>query len=261
MGMLVWFVAVVAPEYMDLGVLSWLSPSGAFDFDLGVAVSLALNTVVYLIVSILTKPRLADRIQAFAFMGSERPVLALAQTPLLGTVGDLRRLLEQFLGVDDGRRAFAAFADQRRHAIKDSDPVDPDIARSTERMLAGAIGASSARNVITLTLAHAGRDASDISDILDEAAQAVHFSRELLHTTLESLDQGICVVDRDLRLVAWNNRYLALFQLSSSHVFIGKSLEELMRFCALRDGEKGVEVERLVGESLGPVRRGVVPDV
>ncbi|MEI9963430.1 MAG: PAS-domain containing protein [Caulobacteraceae bacterium] len=255
-GMTVWLTVIVAPEYLDYDVLPAMQAlHWRVSFEVGVLLSLGLNTVVYVALSMLAKPGLTDRIQALAFMNLERPLVPAAQAPLFGTLGDLRVLLEQFLGREDGHRAFVALNRERRRKGKDSDPVDPQTARAVERMLAGAIGASSARGVISLTLAHAGRDPADVSEILDQAAQAVHFRRELLHATLESLDQGIVVVDRELRLVAWNNRYLSLFELAPAMVFIGQSFEEIVRHSAANGGEAASEIERIVKDRLDPIVR------
>src|SRR5262249_30290013 len=161
-------------------------------------------------------------------------------------VGDLRTLIEQFLGREDAAKGFQDLERARVGNLGEGDPITPAIARAAERMLAGAIGASSARNVIALALAGDGREASDIRQMLDQAAQAVQFSRELLHNTLESLDQGVCVVDRDIRLVAWNARYLELFTHDPGDIYVGKPLEELIRGTAPQAGETPETIEQLV---------------
>ena len=52
---------------------------------------------------------------------------------------------------------------------------------------------------------------AQIAKVLDASGQSLHFSQGLLAATLENIDVGVSVVDRDLRLVAWNSRYLDLF--------------------------------------------------
>jgi len=252
-GIAVWLVAVVAPQ------IPALEPLGIADFPLGfeggILASLALNIAIYVTVSLRTAPRLIDRIQAGTFINQGQIAPDTAYSGLHRTVGDLRTLITQFLGREDAARAFEDLERRRTKPILDKDPVSPAIARAAERMLAGAIGASSARNVIALALAGADQDASDISRMLDEAAQAVQFSRELLQTSLESLDQGVCVVDRDVRLVAWNSRYVEFFGFDPGEIYVGKPLEELIRQTAPLGGERPGEVERLVEERIGPIRR------
>jgi PAS domain-containing protein len=47
--------------------------------------------------------------------------------------------------------------------------------------------------------------------MVGEASQALRFNQRVLEAALENMSQGISVVDRDLRLVAWNRRYAELF--------------------------------------------------
>ncbi|MGH8737349.1 MAG: EAL domain-containing protein [Burkholderiales bacterium] len=70
---------------------------------------------------------------------------------------------------------------------------------------------------------------------------------EMLHSTFENVDQGITVVDRNLRIVAWNRRYLELLEIPDSLFASGSArLEDTLRLIASR-GELGPgEVETLV---------------
>jgi Na+/proline symporter/nitrogen-specific signal transduction histidine kinase len=249
-GMAVWLGTVVAPQVPALGFDHF--PLG---FDGGILASLVLNVAIYVSVSLRTAPRLIDRIQASTFINQGQITPDAAYRGLEHTIGELRTLIEQFLGREDSARAFEDL--ERRHGrpFLDGDPVSPAIARAAERMLAGAIGASSARNVIALALAGADQQASDISRMLDEAAQAVQFGRELLQTSLESLDQGVCVVDRDVRLVAWNSRYVELFEFDAGEIYIGKPLEELIRQTAPLGVERQDQIAALIEERIGPMRR------
>lgn len=255
-GMAVWLLWVVGPQ-LSLGG-AWLQalPLGrGVPFEYGVIASLALNVALYVGVSLRTPGKLIDRIQATVFSQQNDVAPSVGDGAIHATVGDLRRLLEQFLGREDAAKGFDDLDRARGVRIRNADPVTPVIARAAERMLAGAIGASSARNVIALALAGGGREASDVRHMLDEAAQAVQFSRELLQTSLDSLEQGVCVVDREIRLVAWNSRYLELFSHDPRDIYVGKPLEELIRSSAPRGGEASADVERLVEERIGPIRR------
>jgi PAS domain-containing protein len=144
-------------------------------------------------------------------------------------VGDLRRLLAQFLGAQEADRTLAEFARQARQPPPDdSQPVSPAMVRVAERVLAGVIEAPSARNVVAIAMAAGGRDAEEIGRILDEASHAVQFSRELLQTTLDSLPQGVCVVDGESLLVAWNARSLDLLGLPGEAMAVGRPLADLL---------------------------------
>jgi len=249
-GIAVWAYAVATPQLAPdwtLGALARQTP-----FEVGVLASLALNVGLYVGLSLMAKPRLVDRIQAHAFVSQQSPATVAGLGAMRGTIGDLRALVEQFLGREDAHRAFEDFRRSRGRQMRDGDPVDPIAARAAERMLAGAIGGSSARSVIQWALADAGREPADVGRILDEAAQAVQFSRELLQTTLDSLSQAVVVVDSELRLIAWNKPYLALFDIPPDYIYVGKSIEELIR-ANTRGAE--AEVAELLEIRLGPMRR------
>jgi len=249
-GIGVWAYAVAGPQLApdwSLGAFARRTP-----FEVGVLASLALNLCLYVGLSLIAKPRLVDRIQAHAFVSQQSPAAVVGLGAMRGTIGDLRALVEQFLGREDAHRAFEDFRCGRGRPMRDGDPVDPIVARAAERMLAGAIGGSSARSVIQWALADAGREPADVGRILDEAAQAVQFSRELLQTTLDSLSQAVVVVDSELRLLAWNKPYLALLEIPPEHIHVGKPIAELIK-ATTRGSE--AEVAELLENRLGPMRR------
>jgi signal transduction histidine kinase/HAMP domain-containing protein len=93
---------------------------------------------------------------------------------------------------------------------------------------------------VQMTGAHEGTFANlkrDINTTVEALATLIHqieFNRGLLRATLEHLPQGVSVVDADLRLVAWNRRYVEIFDFPPGLVEIGRPIEELMRYNAAR---------------------------
>jgi signal transduction histidine kinase/CheY-like chemotaxis protein len=257
-GMLIWLAVIAVPQLTVTEHAAKSAPdSEPFRtlFDLGVCLSLAVNLAVYVIVSLFSHGRLIDHIQANTFLAHGLPVLDRGDRQLSGSIGDLRRLLQRFLGPTEASRGLADFGKSNGRLLHEDDPITPAIARVAERMLAGAIGASSARNVIALALAGGDRDASDVSLILDEAAHAVHFSREIMHAAFNGIDQGISVVDRDMRLVAWNQRYVELSGYPEREVYVGRPLVELMALSATGASLLPHEAVTALEERLGPMRR------
>ena len=51
-----------------------------------------------------------------------------------------------------------------------------------------------------------------------------------LHTTLQSMSDGIAVFDADLRLVAWNQQFARLYQYPESMLHVGLEFAEMMGF-------------------------------
>ncbi len=72
--------------------------------------------------------------------------------------------------------------------------------------------------------------------------------RTLMQAALESMDEGFTVFDLDLRLLAWNKRFLEQYDFSDEFARVGVRFEDFMRYNARR-GEYGLgDVEQLVAE-------------
>ncbi|HWU01274.1 MAG TPA: ATP-binding protein, partial [Novosphingobium sp.] len=222
----------VAPAFVGGPGSVWAWPAALPDShwrEIAIAASLVANTLAFVVVSWRTTPRLIDTIQAEAFVVSASPPARLLPD-LDTTVADLRRLLVTFLGAAEAGRALA---DMRLATATAGDGdetarVSPHLVRRAEKLLAGVIGASSARNVIALALAGGRHAPAEITHLLDEAGHAVHFSRDLLQTTLESLPQGVCVLDRHGAMRAWNDTWTAFLGLAPDAVHVGKGFAETL---------------------------------
>jgi PAS domain S-box-containing protein len=78
--------------------------------------------------------------------------------------------------------------------------------------------------------------------------QQIHYRHELLQAGLDRLDQGLTVIDGNLRMVAWNKAFLRLLDFPAEMAFVGATFESFMRYNAER-GEYGPgNVEKLVAE-------------
>lgn len=253
-GMAIWGWGVVLPQMGGPGLPGGWPPMPD-PFDLAVCASLLANLLIYVAVSLRCQPSLIDAIQADAFMRGATPAAANEPRGLELTVGDLRRLLHHFLGSTDAAQGLADFVRDQGRPLNDDQPVTPMMARIAERMLAGAIGASSARNVIGLALAGQRGAAADVNHFLDEAAQAVQFSRDIVHAALNGIDHGISVVDSDLKLVAWNARYLQLFNFPPGEVYVGRPLVELIALSASIEGLGPREQAMMVSERMGGMQQ------
>ncbi len=99
-----------------------------------------------------------------------------------------------------------------------------------ERELAAVLGSASARLLLDAARREAGRDFDTVAAIVGEASQDLRFNQRLLEAALENMSQGISVVDRELRLVAWNRRYAELFGYPDSLLRVGVPVAELLRW-------------------------------
>jgi len=256
-GTAIWLALLALPQVGAALGMGDGTPFGLSDtLPVGVFLSLAVNAAIYVGVSKMVTPRLIDRVQARAFVDRLSPDWRERNTaPSGASVSDLKTLVARFVGDAGAERAFAAFARETGQVFKDGDPADAGLARAAERMLAGAVGASSARRVISAALAGGGRAPEDVVRMLDEASQAVQFNRELLQATLDNIDQGVSVVDADLRLIAWNARYIDLFDLPAGFVHVGQPIAAVYRLNAERGEVPGSDIDPWVERRLEALRR------
>lgn len=257
-GFAIWAYSLLMPAMINAGVLpstwfdggplglAWLAPTALFGLNLGdsfthgVMLSLGINLFCYIFVSQVTSQRVIERIQASLFVDSVETRQTSVNRPWTGatTVGDLKVLCERFLGADQVERAFDDYARRTGKPLEESTRASIDIIQFTERFLASVLGASSARIVVNSALQGRGIGISDVISIVDEASQVLEFNRALLQATIENINQGISVVDQNLRLVVWNQRYLELFRFPDHLIRVGAPMDRIFRYNA-HNGEYG----------------------
>jgi signal transduction histidine kinase/Na+/proline symporter len=228
-GATLWLITSAAPLLMSAsgnGPRNWGQAAGAP--ELAILLSLSVNLLLYVVFSLLARPRPVDTIQANAFVGGPAPAPQRPPGRIDATLADIERLLARFIGPDEAARALFGLRTSTPDGRAEDAPVTPTQLRMVEKLLAGVIGAPSARNVINIALPAKRQSAGEIDRILDEAAHAVHFSRDLLHNALQGLNEGVSMVDRDLRLIAWNARYIQMLNLSLADIYVGKPLSDLL---------------------------------
>lgn len=254
-GGVIWAYTLFLPSYLGAsglaaagftGALSGLlNPQALFGFGFGdplthgVFWSLTVNTALYVLVS-----RAAQTTPAPV---RARQIGGVRVGPA-ACLGDLRALAERFVGKRIADDEFAQFAFERGRSFTIADPVDPAAARLSERLIASVIGAPSARMIVASALSGAALDVGEVVHLLGETNQELQFSRELLATTMNAISQAVSVVDKDLRLVAWNKTYLEMFEFPPGFIHIGRPIADVIRFNAERGecgpGEVDAHVER-----------------
>lgn len=243
-GVVIWAAVSAGPVMLGHAGAIWPATRGPWG-EAAILLSLLANAAAYVLVSARARPSLIDLIQANNFVEAPDALADQGRREIGATLGDLRQLLRQFLGEIEGDRTLAEIASQLRMvSMEDAQPVSPPMVRQAERVLAGVIGASSARNVVAIALAAGGRDAGEVNRILDEAGHAVHFSRELLQTTLASLPQGVCVVDAGGMIVAWNAGYPQFLGLPGESIHVGQPLDDLLAMAPLAEAARAHRVWR-----------------
>lgn len=241
-GFTIWLITLMSQTNMlagdaDSNMLLWLisppdwfSERGISGSDWGMLLSVVSNALCYVVISLLTRSSLSERLQSASFVGTPLPEsenISLYQSRV--TVAELEMLASRFVGRTRVRSAFSQYWQQQRETLLPNQQAPATLIRHTERVLAGVFGASSAKLVLTSALQGRNMQLEEVATIVDEASELYDFSRGLLQGAIEHIGQGIAVVDKQLRLVAWNQRYLELFTFPAGLIQVGRPIADVIR--------------------------------
>lgn len=225
LGALVWFLLLLLPA---LNTADPISDQQVAD---GVLWSLSLNLLTYLLVSLLYRP--ADtRLQQHG------TATDFARQPSMNW-GRLRLLLERLYSVEQlntlQQKLGIDFVN-----LDDSALVPAPTMMRLEREISSIIGTSATRLLFDTIAEQRTLPVTKVVDWATEASKLYQFNRELLQASVENIPQGISVIDGDLRLVAWNRRYLQIFAYPEGLVRAGMPVAELLEYNASRGLLSGV---------------------
>ncbi|WP_061036252.1 MULTISPECIES: hybrid sensor histidine kinase/response regulator [Vibrio] len=241
-GFTIWLITLMSQTDMLAGdasnnLLIWLitppdllAGFGIAVSDWGMILSVVANTACFVAVSLATRPSISERLQSASFVGTPLPEsenISLYQSRV--TVSELEMLASRFVGRTRVKSAFQTYWSQQREELLPNQQAPSTLIRHTERVLAGVFGASSAKLVLTSALQGRNMQLEEVATIVDEASELYDFSRGLLQGAIEHIGQGIAVVDKQLRLVAWNQRYLELFVFPPGLIQVGRPIADVIR--------------------------------
>jgi len=173
--------------------------------------SLLANVACLVGWSLLGRQGTFERVQASLFVEVDR----LGGGPHFwrgsAAVADLKALLARYVGAERAEQALAGHARMRGLALAADAQADSDLVNFAERLLAGAIGAASARVMISTVVKGADFSPDEVMAILDEASQVIEYSRQL-----EQKSQALELASEELRRV--NQRLTELDRLKDEFI-------------------------------------------
>ncbi|MFU8832703.1 MAG: PAS-domain containing protein, partial [Wenzhouxiangella sp.] len=203
-----------SPGWISDGPLGWsmLSPQQLFGLgqldalSRAVASSLLINVVVTLL--------------AVRYLPGSRRTMPSASLAL----PVLQNLADRFLPPDRSRMLFAGH---------DADQDTIQLESALEHELAAVVGSTSSKLLLDAARKRTPAPLETVAELVGEAAAQARFSQEVLSGALENMSQGVCVVDSQMRLVAWNSAYLDLFRYPPALIRVGRPVADLLRFNAM----------------------------
>ncbi|KAF5278751.1 hypothetical protein FQR65_LT15559 [Abscondita terminalis] len=163
-----------AHQFLMFGPLNieWLRPEALFGFESfaplthGVIWALGLNITLYIWVSRIYRPSIAEQIQAESFFYYETKPLPAQNTSTdinylhhdvaKLKVGDLIALAKRITGEGPATHAFQQFCAMNNVVLNENSSANGMWWRFTEQYLAGTIGAASARTLLTTAMVNNG---------------------------------------------------------------------------------------------------------
>lgn len=251
-GLALWFYCGLAPAVLPaenfllaqgpLGI-DWLRPmnllgiAGEHRLAYATAWSLSVNTIAMVVLSLVLRPSQADIRQARMFTGEANLETSVTdgdyQLSLI-RVSQLQALLPPFMESGELTSMWQQFEDRYQQRLLPGDRAPRFVVNQVESVLARIIGATSAHQAMEQLENSQQLAYSDLAGMVSDASKLHTFNRELLQTTVESLLQGVSVVDKELRLVAWNSRYEEMFHYPERFLYVGCPIERVYRFNAER---------------------------
>ena len=134
----------------------------------------------YVLVSLFSRQDMIERIQAIAFVDVfRRPPGEAEIWRRSAPVDALYGLLQRFIGADRAARAFRDYAERSGEAIGDRPEAGAELIAFVERLLAGSVGAASARAMVASVAKGEPLHFEEVVAILEETRQVIAHSREL----------------------------------------------------------------------------------
>jgi len=144
--------------------------------------SLLANTVLYVFVSLTTSASALEYSQANLFVNIYHVEQRYQERSLWrgkAYLYDLQSLLERFLGKGRTQVILDRYAQEHRLNLSKVKEADFELVNLAERQLAGAIGAASARLLVSSVVKEEPLKPEEVMQALDETQQLMRYSREL----------------------------------------------------------------------------------
>jgi len=247
-GLVLWFYTLAWPPIMPDRLMHLLA-GGPLDpirlFGIGSATPLVHGVIWSLGANVLVLTLVNAR-------GISRPALPrlLRGQRKISDLQGLYDLTASFVGRE---RVEAEFGTARG-----SGKIDRHSAQRARELISRVVGTSAARTLVASALAGGQMSLAEVKRLLDEGGQSLRFSRQLLAATFENIEAGISVVDSEMNLVAWNPRYLEMFDYPPGMVRVGTPVADLIRHNAQRGDFGDGDAEMHVTKRLAHLRAGLV---
>lgn len=268
-GLFMWGITSGIPYLVDIGAISdeiltqgiggvsWLRPTALLGMEIDVnphaAIwSIGANILFFGVFSLAFKPDADEAAQNRLFSdvrdNIENPELQEWQKNT--NLYDLQVMVGQYIGQDVSEVRFKKYAESENLPYELNEFAHVEYVKFARQQLASAIGTSSARFVMALVMERKRSGTDRTSKLLDEASELIHFNRELLQSAIDNINQGICVLDENLKLTSWNKAFLSIMNIPAGVMEQGSNFEKILNYCAKRGDFGDGDISALIAERI-----------
>ena len=242
-----------------MSALPWVGTEASWGTDIefiaiGVLLSLAANICTFVYFCLRSQPSLAETLQAPRYTGRATPAQASPIQDVALTMGDVVDLLARFTTSREADCLVRTMLGPGQLVRDQTAPVA--VLEGAQDELSAIVGGPSAKLVFESAKRDRNRLLSDVVELVDEASEVLKFNRSLLQATIQNMEHGIAVVDKSLQLVAWNRRYIEMFNFPAEEIFIGRPVADIIRFNGERGLLKDTDIEAAINKRLNFLREG-----
>ncbi|RDV24588.1 sensor histidine kinase [Alteromonas aestuariivivens] len=221
-GFVCWVIWLLYPSLMSSYYFNPAPSDG--DLGLGFVISLAANCGMFLLVSLFLPAPQSSSAESDQDNPQSPPELVVRVSELTKLTARVlepkvhQALINQLSVQHHNGKGFASHA----------------LLSRVENLLAAQVGSPSARILLT-AISEPGQDTlPELVDWVEEASQSFQFNHEVLQSSVQNIQQGISVLDQHLNLLAWNERYVELFDYPRGFLKVGMSIQSLLHYNAQR---------------------------
>ncbi len=183
--------------------------------------SMVVNLGLYVTVSLVGRQSVREHGQATIFVdvatyGSGGDQLLLWRGT--ATVVSLHDLLVRFLGEARSQRALTTYARQRGLDLATIAEADAELVQHAERLLAGSIGAASARVAIASVVKEEALSMHEVMRMLDETSQIIAYSHQLEQRSQQLEEKSLALEAASTELRTANERLQELDRMKDDFI-------------------------------------------
>ena len=234
-GAVLWVYFILYPSILSSYYFNEIPTDS--ELSQGFYLAFGVNILVFTAVSMLNRQTPSVINNPFLISETQQ-----SKTPYQIVTNELERLIDKVIPTN----LSAAFSSRiERSNTNLLSYAEPSTLAHAERLLSSHIGNAGARILLAAISTNKKDDVHELSHWVEEASQSFQFNHELLQSSVAHIPQGISVINQEMKLIAWNQKYVDMFDYPQQFLKIGMPIIDVLKYNASRGMMNGKEDDRL----------------